>query len=63
MECCKAVKTNVEIAKAENKSLESVQDIDSFKSIFNKYLGVLNVNDKVKEMHARNISIIWKYVN
>lgn len=62
-EYCKAVKQSVKNAKASNASIESVQDIDSFKSLFNEYSSVLKVNNKVKEMHARNISIIWKYVN
>ena len=61
-EYCKAVKTKVETAKRNNEAIETVQDIELFKDVFKKYSGVLNINNNVKEMHARNINIIWKYL-
>ncbi|MFA9390405.1 MAG: MBL fold metallo-hydrolase [Prolixibacteraceae bacterium] len=59
---CKEVKSKVREAKSTNQSLESVQNIENFNALFDQYKKVISINDNVKEMHARNIGIIWKYV-
>ena len=63
LDYCKAVKEQVTEAKRSHYSMEQVQDISSFKSIFDEYRQIISINDGVKQMHARNISIIWKYIN
>lgn len=62
LEYCKEVKKQVKAAKSKSLTIESVQDIESFKPLFNQYKRVVSVNDAVKEMHAKNISNIWKHV-
>jgi glyoxylase-like metal-dependent hydrolase (beta-lactamase superfamily II) len=59
---CKAVRSKVKEAKANHQDIETVQDIEAFKPLFDQYRNVLNISSKVKEMHARNIGIIWKYI-
>jgi len=60
---CKEVKAKVKNAKAKNLSIETVQDTETFGTLFNKYKKLVTVNSEVKEIHARNISIIWKFIN
>jgi glyoxylase-like metal-dependent hydrolase (beta-lactamase superfamily II) len=59
---CIKVKALVREAKLNNKPMESLQNLDQFKTLFIQYEGVVSLNSLVKEMHARNISIIWKYI-
>lgn len=59
---CKAVKDKVKNAKANKLAIETVQDTEAFEAIFNKYKRQVTLNDEVKEMHARNIGIIWKFI-
>jgi len=59
---CKLVQKKVKEAKAKNLLIETVQDIETFKPLFDEYQSIININDKVKEMHARNVEIIWRFV-
>ncbi|MDA3880806.1 MAG: MBL fold metallo-hydrolase [Prolixibacteraceae bacterium] len=61
-EYCKAVRDAVKQAKLNGQSLETVQDIETFNSFFSQHNNILRVNNEVKEMHARNIRIIWQYI-
>lgn len=61
-EYCKLVREKVKTAKKGKQSIESVQNIEAFKPLFKKYNAVININSKIEEMHARNINIIWKYI-
>lgn len=63
LDYCKAVKEKVTQAKMNHQAMEQVQDTEAFEAVFNKYKRLISINDEVKQMHARNISIIWKYVN
>lgn len=56
---CAAVNEEVKKAKQSNQTIESLQEIERFKSLFNKYSSVVNLNAETREMHARNIAIIW----
>jgi len=59
---CVAIRNLVSEAKKNNLSMEQFQKIDSIKTVFDKYSDVVRLNNKTEEMHARNISIIWKFV-
>ena len=59
---CKLVREKVKAAKKAKQPIESVQDIEAFKPLFKTYSNLININSKVEKMHARNISIIWKYI-
>lgn len=59
---CVAVRDAVSSAKISNIPMEQIQKIDGFKPVFQKYSDLVNLNNDVEEMHARNISIIWKFV-
>jgi glyoxylase-like metal-dependent hydrolase (beta-lactamase superfamily II) len=59
---CTAVSELVGEAKKKNLPMEQLQKTDGFKALFDKYNDVISRNKKVEEMHARNISIIWKFV-
>ncbi len=61
-EYCKAVRNAVQQAKSEGTSIETIQDTEYFDELFNKYSNVVRTNSTVKEMHARNISIIWRNI-
>lgn len=61
-EYCKLVREKVKAAKKANLPLESVQDIEAFKPLFKTYNNIISLNSMVEEMHARNISIIWKHI-
>ena len=61
-EYCKLVREKVKEAKINNQPMESVQNIDLFKPLFKSYSNLININQRVEEMHARNIGIIWKYI-
>lgn len=61
-EYCKLVSEKVKAAKKTNKTMESVQNIEAFKPLFKTYSNLIRINSKVEEMHSRNISIIWKYI-
>jgi glyoxylase-like metal-dependent hydrolase (beta-lactamase superfamily II) len=59
---CIKVNQLVHLAKQNNQPMESLQKLDQFQSLFDRYENVVSTNNDVKEMHAKNISIIWKYV-
>jgi len=59
---CIKIKEVVSTAKRSNQPMESFQKLDPFQSLFDQYKSVVSTNDSVKEMHAKNISIIWKYI-
>lgn len=63
LDYCKEVKQKVNEAKRNNIPKEQLQSIDHFKSVFQKYNNLLSMTDKVKEMHAKNINNIWKYID
>ena len=63
LDYCKAVEEKVAEAKRNHQPIEKIQDITTFESVFNKYKRLISINDDVKQMHANNISIIWKYIN
>jgi glyoxylase-like metal-dependent hydrolase (beta-lactamase superfamily II) len=60
---CKKVVEQVKKAKKENLPVETVQQMDNFEELFNEYSDVVSINKKSKEMHARNMEIIWQYIN
>lgn len=62
LEYCKAVRSAVKIAKQRNTTIEDVKNIDSVKSVFDRYSSNISINKTVKEMHARNVQIIWKFI-
>lgn len=59
---CIKVRELVSVAKRNNQPIESLQKLDNFQSLFDNYKSVVSTNSKVEEMHAKNISIIWKYI-
>lgn len=59
---CVAVQEKVKEAKATNTPIEEIQKISTFKNVFNKYSSLINKNEDLKRMHARNIEIIWEYI-
>jgi cyclase len=59
---CIQVRDLVSSAKRSNKPMESLQYIDQFQPLFDRYKNVVSTNESVKEMHAKNIAIIWKFV-
>jgi glyoxylase-like metal-dependent hydrolase (beta-lactamase superfamily II) len=59
---CIKVKELVRQAKQNKQTMESLQNLELFQSLFNQYKSVVSSNSAVKEMHAKNISIIWKYI-
>lgn len=61
-EYCKKVVELVQEAKAKGKSVEDLKNIEAFLPLFEQYSDVVSINDEVKEMHAKNIGIIWKYI-
>lgn len=61
-EYCKAVRDAVKQAKNEGIPKEKIQDIEYFDELFDKYSNIVRTNSTVKEMHARNISIIWRNI-
>lgn len=61
-EYCKAVRDAVKKAKTEGKTMETVQDSEPFESFFSQYSNIVRFNNEAKEMHARNIRLIWQYI-
>lgn len=61
-EYCKVVLREIKAAKAAKQPVESVQDFEKFENFFKEYRHVLSVNQRVKEMHARNIGIMWRHI-
>jgi glyoxylase-like metal-dependent hydrolase (beta-lactamase superfamily II) len=59
---CKLVQKLVKEAKAKELPLDSVKNLDAFKPLFEKYKGIISINEKVEEMHSRNIDIIWSNI-
>jgi glyoxylase-like metal-dependent hydrolase (beta-lactamase superfamily II) len=59
---CVAVRDRVGEAKMKNVSVDLLQKTDQFQEVFEKYRDVVTINSKIEEMHARNISIIWKFI-
>ena len=59
---CMKVKELVSEAKQKKEPMESLQKLDKFQPLFDQYKSVVSTNNSVKETHAKNISIIWKYV-
>ncbi|MBN1926947.1 MAG: hypothetical protein JW798_14035, partial [Prolixibacteraceae bacterium] len=59
---CQKVIEQVEQAKANNEPMESVQQVEAFKPLFVEFSDVVSLTTKSEEMHARNIQIIWKYI-
>jgi glyoxylase-like metal-dependent hydrolase (beta-lactamase superfamily II) len=59
---CKLVRKVVSEAKVTNVPIEAIKQKDQFEELFEQYRNVLSLNKKVEEMHARNIAIIWKYI-
>ncbi|MDA3818008.1 MAG: MBL fold metallo-hydrolase [Prolixibacteraceae bacterium] len=62
-EYCIAVRDAVQKAKKEGTPKETIQDIDTFDELFNKYSNIVRTNNTVKEMHTRNINIIWQNID
>ncbi|HPS12287.1 MAG TPA: MBL fold metallo-hydrolase [Prolixibacteraceae bacterium] len=60
---CMKVKELVHAAKQNNQSMESLQKIDAFRPLFEEYRSIVSVNGSVEEMHAKNIAMIWKYID
>jgi cyclase len=60
---CIKVRQLVHIAKQNNQTMESLQKIDQFQSLFDRYQNIISTSSSIKEMHSKNISIIWKYVD
>lgn len=60
---CKKVVEQVKKSKKENLPVEAVQQMDNFEELFEEYSDVVSVNKKSKEMHARNMGIIWQYID
>lgn len=59
---CKKVYELVYKAKKSGQPMESLQSLENFKPLFEQYKKVVSINTDVEEMHAKNISIIWKYI-
>lgn len=59
---CIKIKELVSKAKQNNQPITSLQKIDQFLPLFYQYKNVVPVNGSIEEMHARNISLIWKFV-
>lgn len=59
---CMAVEKEVKNAKANNLAVESLNDLDVFKDVFNKYRNIVSKNAGVQRMHEKNIQIIWKHI-
>ncbi len=59
---CKKVLELVQKAKAKGISIDELKNTESFSQVFEQYSDVVSINKEVKEMHARNIGIIWKYI-
>jgi glyoxylase-like metal-dependent hydrolase (beta-lactamase superfamily II) len=59
---CIKVRELVSQAKRNKQPMESIQQTDQFQPLFDQYKDIVKVNSTIKEMHARNISIIWKYI-
>jgi hypothetical protein len=52
----------VDEAKKSGQPIERIQEKTLFEPLFSRYRDVVTLNKRVEEMHARNISIIWKYI-
>jgi glyoxylase-like metal-dependent hydrolase (beta-lactamase superfamily II) len=61
-EYCIEVQTLVKNAKLNKLDMEEIQDIETFKPLFRKYSNRISLNQRVQEMHERNIRIIWRYI-
>lgn len=59
---CKAVQREVIKAKRAQLTIDSVLDIKLFDDLFNQYRNVVNFDSEARNMHARNVAIIWKNI-
>lgn len=59
---CTEVHKIVDEAKKSGQPIERIQEKTLFEPLFSRYRDVVTLNKRVEEMHARNISIIWKYI-
>ncbi|MBN2806039.1 MAG: MBL fold metallo-hydrolase [Prolixibacteraceae bacterium] len=62
LDYCKAVRKEVKRAKSQQIPIESVQEITIFEDLFNQYQGIVPLNKEAREMHARNVAIIWRNI-
>jgi glyoxylase-like metal-dependent hydrolase (beta-lactamase superfamily II) len=62
LDYCKVVSKEVKKAKAKQLPLESVQETTAFENLFNQYQSIITLNKEAREMHARNVAIIWKNI-
>lgn len=62
LDYCKTVRDEVKKAKAIQKPIESVQETTAFESLFEQYHKIFTLDSQAKEMHARNVAIIWKNI-
>jgi glyoxylase-like metal-dependent hydrolase (beta-lactamase superfamily II) len=59
---CIAARDEVNKTKQLNQPMEDLQKTDRFRSVFEKYSDLISINSTVEEMHAKNIAILWKFM-
>ncbi|MDA3930950.1 MAG: MBL fold metallo-hydrolase [Prolixibacteraceae bacterium] len=63
LDYCTIVNEKIKAAKKSVIALEVLQNTELFEDFFKNNTNILRLNDTIKEMHAKNIAIAWKYIN